>query len=1020
MEYTFSMKHSQMRPQSRPLWQLLIALVFLLSGAGSSFSAVVELNSTGGTTATNGLHFYIEDTTHLQVRRLNNTGQVYSPTAVPPSNNLDNGVFLRANGTVYGKNHTVTTFNPTMFNTFSISAVSPANPSSPGVQQIARNNLGINSGPQITIDWKYTTPLDFITAEVTVTIPPGYAVSAANPVRYFHVFDTYLGGDDAGCGVRFTDSNNKLVVGTYSKAATGTACPSSSVVSGSVVETFRERSGLPFSSYCAAGWSTFFINGAVNCSVLQSMPLSNTIVTSYQDTGIGIAYDFTAAGTYTFSYDFVIGTTVVPAYDHIEIVHDGSATLCPETLQVKACTSSVVPCPIANLVNTGTITGQLFEVPASAGVSVNPTSFSVGSAGTTASVILQATAAGAGTYTLTVNNISGTPPLNGTKCWNGSSSSCTIVISNTPCVEGFECIETSKTYNNLTSTPSARNPLHTKLAGSNFKFDIVALQALGVQSTAYTATGNVVVELFDDSATPRPACNAYSSPVASQAITFAATDLGRKTLPANFNLPNTYSKLMCRVRDSNLTPNVYGCSSDGFSVRPVAPILSTNASTLPPSASSGVGIKAGAAFTVAATTTPVAGYAGSLLQDVSKLTAQKPNSAVVADGGVVGNLFAAATITNLALSTNQGPPNNNASYSEVGYLYAAPGAFRDDAMTNIDLLPTGCAATNTCDCITATASGANLSDALDVATNRYGCSVGNKTTVSFGRFIPDHFTVTAPSLTAACIATLPGTSFSYFGQDGFGTAFTLTAKNTLNNTTQNYVDLFAKLTPGTYSNYGFAAGSLPAGAILTSSATTPTGVWANGVANILAKHQISRPTALTGQTLIALSAAPTDGEVPATGTSALGTATMRYGRLRMQNAFGSELLDLPMSVIAQYWNGSGWVQNMDDSCTGIVAPTAAAGLTFASEVAANIKGNHLSAGETAASVSSAGKLFAGDARLKFSKPGAGNNGYVDVTLATPVWLQFPWKSLTNSTPTARATFGIYKNVNEFIYMREMH
>jgi MSHA biogenesis protein MshQ len=194
-------------------------------------------------------------------------------------------------------------------------------------------------------------------------------------------------------------------------------------------------------------------------------------------------------------------------------------------------------------------------------------------------VILQATAAGAGTYTLTVNNISGTPPLNGTKCWNGSSSSCTIVISNTPCVEGFECIETSKTYNNLTATPSARNPLHTKLAGSNFKFDIVALQALGVQSTAYTATGNVVVELFDDSATPRPACNAYSSPVASQAITFAATDLGRKTLPANFNLPNTYSKLICRVRDSNLTPNVYGCSSDGFSVRPVAPILSTNAST---------------------------------------------------------------------------------------------------------------------------------------------------------------------------------------------------------------------------------------------------------------------------------------------------------------------------------------------------------------------------------------------------------------------------------------------------------
>ena len=147
---------------------------------------------------------------------------------------------------------------------------------------------------------------------------------------------------------------------------------------------------------------------------------------------------------------------------------------------------------------------------------------------------------------------------------------------------------------------------------------------------------------------------------------------------------------------------------------------------------------------------------------------------------------------------------------------------------------------------------------------------------------------------------------------------------------------------------------------------------------------------------------------------------MRYGRLRMQNAFGSESLDLPISVVAQYWNGSGWVQNVDDSCTPIVAPTSGSGLTFFPEVAATSKGNHLSAAETTSSVSGTNILVAGDAKFRLSKPGVGNNGYVDITFTAPVWLQFPWKSAVITSPTARATFGIYKNANEFIYLRDIH
>jgi len=248
---------------------LLLAVLFV--AYQPVLAATQEFNSTGGTSATNGLHFYINDNTQLQVRRLNNTGQVYAPAALPPSTNLDNGIFLRANGLVYGPDHNVTTFATTggMYNNFTISAVSPPNPSSVGDQQTATSNFGLTLGPQVTVVWKYTNPFDFITAEVTVVIPPLYAVSAANPVRYYHVVDTYLGGSDNGCGLRYVDNNGKQVVGTYPPAS-GTSCPSStSIPAGvSIVESFRERSGMPFSNYCANGWSSFWVNGGVNCSIL--------------------------------------------------------------------------------------------------------------------------------------------------------------------------------------------------------------------------------------------------------------------------------------------------------------------------------------------------------------------------------------------------------------------------------------------------------------------------------------------------------------------------------------------------------------------------------------------------------------------------------------------------------------------------------------------------------------------------------------------------------------------------------
>jgi MSHA biogenesis protein MshQ len=1016
---------------------LLTVVSIMLCGAGGAHAAFVEFNSAGGLTPTDGLHFYIDDSTKIQVRRLNNTGQVYEPTAITPSVSLDNGIFIRANGRVYGPSNQVSnpSFTPPngMYNTFSIAGPTPVNSATPdvGVQQTATSNFGITSGPQVSVLWKYTTPLDFLTAEVTVTIPSGFLISASNPVRYYHVFDTYLGGSDLGCGIRYTDSAGKLVVGTY-PAVSGN-CPSQSAIPTgvSVVESFRERSGLTFSNYCASNWDSFFFAGSTNCAVVQTAVMSNTIAATNKDTGIGIEYNFSATGTYTFSYDFVVGSPNVPPYDHLEIQHDGISTLCPDNITVLACTSSTVPCPAASRVNTGTLTGNLKLTPAAPAVTQTPNSFTLGASGSTAVIALQGS--GAGAYTFSSNGLSSVP-LNGTKCWNTAtnSQSCAFAVTAVPCVSNYECLETGATYNNRTTTPAARNPLYTKLSGTNFKFDVVALQTGGVQSATYTAAGNVTVELFDDSASPQPACSAYASPVASQAITFAATDAGRKTVATNFNVPNAYSKLRCRVKDTNLTPNVYGCSSDDFAVRPSGLNItsSANADGTGTSASTASPIKTGANFTLTAAS-GVVGYNLAPKLDSTKVAA---HSGAVQAGVVAGTFGAASTIT----GTATGAAFN---YSEVGYFNFLTGGVYDDSLASVDSLTGDCTA--------------DFSNTL--VSGKYGCKFGNTAaTAYFGRFIPDHFAVTAAAPVAACRVHPPAsgsytpTDFTYFDQDGFITPFTITAQNSANASTQNYTGSFARLGLGAWSNYGFSVAILPAGSTLSAGSPVPSGAWINGSASVTAAHKVSRPTALVAPTNVVVRALPVDLDgvtLPAAAVVSSAGTSLRYGRLRLLNGVGPDTRDLKMTTEAQYWNGSNFTLNTDDSCTVIAA--SAWGFGNYVKRPASVVFNPVATTKTLAGGSSfvmipkpGGGRVTFDASINLATTGAESAGascLKNLALGSPTrpWaptvstlapspvrtslshLLGQWcdSSATNN-PSARGSFGLYRGAESSIFQRE--
>ncbi|MET3131393.1 MSHA biogenesis protein MshQ [Oxalobacteraceae bacterium GrIS 1.11] len=54
-------------------------------------------------------------------------------------------------------------------------------------------------------------------------------------------------------------------------------------------------------------------------------------------------------------------------------------------------------------------------------------------------------------------------------------------------------------------------------------------------------------------------------------------------------------------------------------------------------------------------------------------------------------------------------------------------------------------------------------------------------------------------------------------------------------------------------------------------------------------------------------------------TILFGTTKLRYGRLRIDNAYGSELMALPVGLSPQYWNGAAYVVNALDSCTSLAA-----------------------------------------------------------------------------------------------------
>ena len=153
-----------------------------------------------------------------------------------------------------------------------------------------------------------------------------------------------------------------------------------------------------------------------------------------------------------------------------------------------------------------------------------------------------------------------------------------------------------------------------------------------------------------------------------------------------------------------------------------------------------------------------------------------------------------------------------------------------------------------------------------------------------------------------------------------------------------------------------------------------------------------------------------------------GVAPILSGRLRMVNAYGSELLSLPIPLEAQYWAGNFYVTNTLDSCTVIPMSSISMGNYL----------KQLNACETQISPAGNVAMVAGKppgTGVVLTKPGLGNSGSVDLainvgavpagntcvsaTQSTATTSNLPWFGPNQG---ARATFGVYKA--PIIYRRE--
>lgn len=283
------------------------------------------------------------------------------------------------------------------------------------------------------------------------------------------------------------------------------------------------------------------------------------------------------------------------------------------------------------------------------------------------------------------------------------------------------------------------------------------------------------------------------------------------------------------------------------------------------------------------------------------------------------------------------------------------------------------------------------------------------TSATVGAFIPDHLDTV---VVATAVAPMPcpagltcPTSYDGIIYSGQPFSVQVTARNLAGGPTANY--------DGTL---GFSKGvTLTAWDALGSIVTQNPGggAVANGSVNASDFNSGKATTATPTYTFPAAATAPTDIYVRAVdadsvssrrtspATSVEGGVKVVSGRIRIGSAHGSELLRLPMTATVQYYSGAYWATSATDDTTSFNTNLSTSGGNLVATIVSGLGGG------IAVNSPGIGAVVGGVRVFRFSAPGV--RGSANISLNAPTYLP---------SNTARATFGVYKGANEFIYMRE--
>jgi len=328
-----------------------------------------------------------------------------------------------------------------------------------------------------------------------------------------------------------------------------------------------------------------------------------------------------------------------------------------------------------------------------------------------------------------------------------------------------------------------------------------------------------------------------------------------------------------------------------------------------------------------------------------------------------------------------------------------------------------------------------------------------------GRFFPNDYALASSSTTEACGA------FSYMGQPAIELNYTLNARNLLGATVSNYDNTSLNylgtanplyLTEDSDSGNGddnngnamafseriqvadfeWSAGSLTVSesgaqflrAVAMNGDTVPDGPWPDTQWGLQVDDSLdNRP--LTNLDMNPTTSGDCTTDMSCTAAELGSPLDLRFGRLRLDDAFGPEVIDLPVPFFTEYWDGATYVRNADDSCT--VISRSDIEYPDGDLVDDNNRTVTIGSGDTTGRYADLPPAPAGvgftdsDAGHFFTAPGAGNTGsfQVQVDLNNRPWLRHDWDQdgdfSDTMLPPANIGFGSFRGHDRVIYWREV-